>query len=90
MAQVVERLPYGLETPLGKQLEGGVNLSEGQWHRMAIARSLMRLSTAELLIFDEPIAALDPKTEHEIYQLLLDFSLVFLSSSLAPLFNFID
>jgi ATP-binding cassette subfamily B protein len=69
LAQVVKRLPQGLETPLGKQLAGGVNLSEGQWQRIAIARSLMRLSSAELLIFDEPIAALDPKTEHEIYQL---------------------
>ena len=69
MTAVVEGLPHGLETPLGKQLEGGVDLSEGQWQRMAIARSLMRLSSAELLVFDEPTAALDPKTEHEIYQL---------------------
>ena len=69
IAQLVEHLPQGLETPLGKQLEGGVNLSAGQWQKIAIARSLMRLPTAGLLIFDEPVAAIDPKTEHEIYQL---------------------
>ena len=67
--QAIAHLPQGLETPLGKQLEGGVELSEGQWQKIAIARSLMRLSSVELLIFDEPTAALDPKTEHEIYQL---------------------
>lgn len=65
----IERLPQGIETPLGKQLEGGVELSEGQWQKIALARSLMRLSSVELLIFDEPTAALDPKTEHGIYQL---------------------
>ena len=69
MARAIANLPQGLETLLGKQLEGGVELSEGQWQRIAIARSLMRLSSVELLIFDEPTAALDPKTEHEIYQL---------------------
>ena len=69
IVKAIANLPQGLETPLGKQLEGGVDLSEGQWQRIAIARSLMRLSSVELLIFDEPTAALDPKTEHEIYQL---------------------
>ncbi len=69
ISQLVEYLKQGLETPLGKQLEGGVDLSGGQWQRIAIARSLIRLSTAELLIFDEPTAALDPKTEYEIYQI---------------------
>ena len=69
IVKAIERLPQGIETPLGKQLESGVELSEGQWQKIAIARSLMRLSAVELLIFDEPTAALDPKTEHEIYQL---------------------
>jgi ATP-binding cassette subfamily B protein len=69
IAAKVNSLEQGLETPLGKQLEDGIDLSGGQWQRIAIARALMRLSTAEVLIFDEPTAALDPKTENEIYSI---------------------
>lgn len=69
IAAKVNSLEQGLETPLGKQLEDGIDLSGGQWQRIAIARALMRLETAEVLIFDEPTAALDPKTEHEIYSI---------------------
>ncbi|WP_228056578.1 ABC transporter ATP-binding protein [Microcoleus sp. LEGE 07076] len=69
IAAKVNSLDQGLETPLGKQLEDGIDLSGGQWQRIAIARALMRLDTAEVLIFDEPTAALDPKTEHEIYSI---------------------
>lgn len=69
IAAKVNSLEQGLETPLGKQLEDGIDLSGGQWQRIAIARALMRLDTAEVLIFDEPTAALDPKTEHEIYSI---------------------
>jgi ATP-binding cassette subfamily B protein len=67
---LVKELEQGLDTPLGKQLEDGVDLSGGQWQRVAIARALLRLSQAELLVFDEPTAALDPKNEHEIYNIL--------------------
>ncbi|NJK73745.1 MAG: ABC transporter ATP-binding protein [Richelia sp. CSU_2_1] len=69
IAAKVNSLEKGLDTPLGKQLEDGIDLSGGQWQRMAIARALMRLSSVEMLIFDEPTAALDPKTEHEIYNI---------------------
>jgi len=64
---LLEELTQGLDTPLGKQLENGTDLSGGQWQRVAIARALMRLGDVDLLLFDEPTAALDPKNEQEIY-----------------------
>ncbi|NJR41301.1 MAG: ABC transporter ATP-binding protein [Akkermansiaceae bacterium] len=67
--QLMIELNQGLETPLGRQLEDGIDLSGGQWQRVAIARSLIRLSQVELLVFDEPTAALDPKNEQDIYRI---------------------
>jgi ATP-binding cassette, subfamily B, bacterial len=74
LGTLLKRLNRHLETPLGKQLEQGIELSGGQWQRVAIARSMLRLKDAKLLIFDEPTAALDPKNEHEIYDIFRDIA----------------
>lgn len=70
LTEKIEQLPQKIETLLGKELEGGTDLSKGQWQRLAVARALIRLSSAELFILDEPTASLDPNTEYEIYQIL--------------------
>ena len=64
--RVIDRLPDGLGTQLGRWFEGGVDLSEGEWQRVALARGLMRPSPA-LLVLDEPTASLDPRAEHEVF-----------------------
>ena len=61
----VEKLENGLDSNLGKIKEDGIDLSGGQWQRIAIARSFV--SKAPLRILDEPTAALDPISENEIY-----------------------
>lgn len=66
MGPAIGHLPRGLDTPLSKQLESGIEPSGGQWQRIAIARALIRSPKSELLILDEPTAALDAKTEHEV------------------------
>lgn len=74
LGEVIEKLPYGLDTPLGKMLDGGTDLSEGQWQRLAIARALLRKPKAELVILDEPTAAIDPQSEYEILQALRELT----------------
>ncbi|MFE4335200.1 ABC transporter ATP-binding protein [Streptomyces sp. NPDC056831] len=59
------RLPCGLTTQLGRRWEGGVDLSGGQWQRVALGRALMRTAPS-LLLLDEPAAALDPETEQRL------------------------
>jgi ATP-binding cassette, subfamily B, bacterial len=49
-------------------------LSGGQWQRVAIARAFLRSQQSQLLIFDEPTAAIDPNNEYEIYQVLRDMT----------------
>ncbi|HEX6596243.1 MAG TPA: ABC transporter ATP-binding protein [Acidimicrobiales bacterium] len=65
--RVIERLPSGFDTQLGRTFEGGVDLSEGEWQRVALARGLMRPDPV-LLILDEPTASLDPRAEHEVFE----------------------
>ena len=65
LGPLVTRLPEGVATPLGKVLPGGVDISGGEWQRVAMARSLARPSA--LRILDEPTAALDPVAESELY-----------------------
>ncbi len=66
--EVVDGLPAGWETLLSKQFRGGVELSGGQWQRLAVARGLYR--DAPLLIWDEPTAPLDAKAEFAVYESL--------------------
>ncbi|MFI6737660.1 ABC transporter ATP-binding protein [Nonomuraea sp. NPDC050451] len=66
-ALVFARLPEGEETRLGKALGDGVELSGGQWQKIALSRAFMR-STPLLAVLDEPTAALDAASEYEVYQ----------------------
>src|SRR5262245_40764042 len=64
---VVSRLASGLETQLGVTWPGGVDVSFGQWQKLALARGFMRDSPA-VLVLDEPTAALDAETEHALFE----------------------
>jgi len=63
---VIRKLPKSYDQILGRRFEGGVDLSGGEWQKMALARAYLR--DAQLLILDEPTAALDAKSEHEVFQ----------------------
>ena len=64
---VVERLRSGLDTQLGPTWPDGADLSFGQWQKLALARGFMR-DDPLLLVLDEPTAALDAETEHELFE----------------------
>jgi len=66
-AEVVSSLKGGLETPLGRWFRDGVELSGGQWQKVALARAFMR-EGADILVLDEPTAALDAEAEHAVFE----------------------
>ena len=66
-ADVIGKLPSGLDTQLGPTWPGGVDVSFGQWQKLALARGFMR-NDPLLLILDEPTAALDAETEHALFE----------------------
>jgi ATP-binding cassette subfamily B protein len=63
---VVDKLAGGYDQMLGRRFEGGVELSGGEWQKIALARAYLR--DAQLLILDEPTAALDARSELEVFQ----------------------
>ena len=63
---VIGRLAGGLEQMLGRRFDGGVDLSGGEWQKVALARAYLR--DAQVLILDEPTAALDARSEYEVFQ----------------------
>ena len=62
---VIEKLPGGYNQILGKRFESGIELSGGEWQKIALARAYMR--DAQLLILDEPTSALDARAEHQVF-----------------------
>jgi ATP-binding cassette subfamily B protein len=63
---LIQRFPDGLEQMLGRRFEGGVDLSGGEWQKFALARGYLR--DAQLIILDEPTAALDALAEYEVFR----------------------
>jgi ATP-binding cassette subfamily B protein len=63
---VVQRLPFGYEQMLGRRFDGGVDLSGGEWQKLALARAYLR--DAQVLVLDEPTSALDARSEYEVFQ----------------------
>lgn len=70
--EVLLKLPRGLDQMLGRRFEGGVDLSGGEWQKFALARAYMR--DAQVLILDEPTAALDARSEYEVFVRFADLT----------------
>jgi ATP-binding cassette subfamily B protein len=70
--QVIEKLPEGYDQVIGKRFKRGIDLSGGEWQKIAIARAYMR--EAQVLILDEPTAALDARAEYEVFQRFKELS----------------
>jgi ATP-binding cassette subfamily B protein len=65
-SSIIDRLPGHYGQPVGRRFEGGIDLSGGEWQKLAMSRSYMR--DAELLILDEPTAALDARNEYSLFE----------------------
>jgi ATP-binding cassette subfamily B protein len=70
--EVIAKLPAGYDQIIGKRFRTGVDLSGGEWQKVAIARAYMR--DAQVLILDEPTAALDARSEFEVFQRFKELS----------------
>jgi ATP-binding cassette subfamily B protein len=70
--QVVDRLPKQYDQLLGRRFEGGLDLSGGEWQKLALARAYLR--DAQILILDEPTASLDARSEYEVFQRFADLT----------------
>ncbi len=66
-SELVSALPQGLDTPLGHWFKDGAELSGGQWQKVALSRAFMR-EEADILVLDEPTAALDANAEHAVFE----------------------
>ena len=64
--EVIQQLPHGYNTVLGKLFDGGEELSIGQWQKVALARAFLRNS--QVIVLDEPTSAMDPKAEYEVFK----------------------
>ncbi|MDH3909456.1 MAG: ABC transporter ATP-binding protein/permease, partial [Gammaproteobacteria bacterium] len=67
-APFIETMPEGYETQLGRWFKGGRELSGGQWQKIALSRAFMR-SDADILVLDEPTAAMDAASEAAVFEL---------------------
>jgi ATP-binding cassette subfamily B protein len=64
--QVIDTLPKGYGQMLGRRFDGGVEISGGQWQKIALGRAYMR--EAQVMILDEPTSALDARAEYEVFR----------------------
>ena len=71
-ADVISKLPNAYGQMLGRRFEGGVDLSTGQWQKIALARAYMR--DAQILILDEPTASLDARAEFQVYERFVELT----------------
>jgi ATP-binding cassette subfamily B protein len=69
---VIQKLPLRYDQMLGRRFEGGVDLSGGEWQKLALARAYLR--DAQLMILDEPTASLDARSEYEVFQRFADLT----------------